>query len=60
MAVIVQEILTVRFSKLVRNDEDDVSQIINEDMVKEIDRAMNELYGVNDGVIIEVEKNESL
>lgn len=53
MAKIHEEVIVVKVSKLVKND-DDVAALINEDVVTALEQVAQELLG--DSVIVEVEQ----
>lgn len=58
MAKIFSESVDITFSTLVRDDSDDVAQLINEKRVEMLDAAMQELFGDEAGVVVEVTKND--
>lgn len=56
MAQIAEEILVVRISKLVRNNDNDVEQLINESTRESIEESIQHLF--SDAIIVEVEKRD--
>ena len=54
MARIIEQTVVVRLSKLVRDNDIDMVSIVNEDMVKTIEEAVQNL--VSDIVIVEAEE----
>ncbi len=58
MAKIISETVTISFSTLVRSDAEDVGQLVNEQRLETLDAAMQELFGEEAGMVIEVSKND--
>lgn len=58
MAKIISDTVTITFSTLVRNDADDVAQLVNAERVETLDAAMQELFGDEAGVVVEVTTGE--
>lgn len=56
MARIAEEILVVRISKLVRNNEHDNEELINEGTRERIEESIQQLF--SDAIIVEVEKKD--
>ena len=54
MARVIEQTVVVRLSKLVRDNDLDMVSIVNEDMVKNIEEAVQNL--VSDIVIVEAEE----
>ena len=54
MAKIVEEILVVKLSKLVRDDDDNVPQMINNTLRSQIEDAAQNL--VSDSIVVEIER----
>lgn len=54
MAQIIEEVIIVKVSKLVKTSNGDVAQIANEETLENIEAIAQQLFG--DGVIVEVEK----
>lgn len=55
MAKIVEDIVVLRLSRLVKNDELDVAQVVNEALRQEIEEAVQSL--VSEAVVVEAERN---
>lgn len=58
MAKIVEETLKVKFSRLVRDDADDVGGMVTDEHVTLIDAALQEVLELPDGVVVEVTPDE--
>jgi predicted nucleic acid-binding protein len=56
MAQIIEEILVVKVSKLVRDNEQDVAQLINESTRISVEESIQHLF--SDAIIVEVEKKD--
>jgi hypothetical protein len=54
MAQIISESVEIAFSTLVRDDAKDAVSLISEDRLKMLDAAMQELFGDEAGVVVEV------
>ena len=54
MAKIVEEVIIIKVSKLVKESEMDVAQIANEDTLTNLEVIAQELFG--DNAVVEVEK----
>ena len=55
MARIVEDIVVLRLSRLVKNDDVDVAQVVNEALRQEIEEAVQSL--VSEAVVVEAERN---
>lgn len=51
MAKIIENALTIKFSKLVRDDEDN-TEVLNEEILTNLDTVLKELAG--EGVLVEI------
>ncbi len=58
MAKVISESVNIIFSTLVRNDVDDVAQLVNKQRLETLDAAMQEIFGDETGVVVEVIKND--
>lgn len=58
MAKVISESVDISFSTLVRNDSEDEPQLVNEQRLEMLDAAMQELFGDEAGVVVEVTKND--
>ena len=56
MANIVQDCITITFSKIVRNDYEADEGIATEEQISLIDATLQEVLDLPDGVIVEVTK----
>ena len=54
MARIQEEVIVITVSKLHKNDEEDIAQIVNTNMITNLEVVVQELLG--DGVVVEVNK----
>ena len=54
MAKIVEEVIVIKLSKLVKDSESDVAQIANTASLVNLEAIAQELFG--DGAVVEVEK----
>lgn len=54
MAKIVEEVIIIKVSKLVKDSEGDVAQIANQDTLTNLEVIAQELFG--DSAVVEVEK----
>lgn len=54
MAKIVEEVVIIKFSKIIKDSETEVSQIANEATLEALEQVAQELVG--DSVVVEVEK----
>lgn len=54
MAKIQEEIVVVRLSKLIKNNEEDVVSLTNNDFSANLEAILQELVG--DSVVVEIEK----
>ncbi len=55
MAKIVEDIVVLRLSRLVKNDETDVEQLVNESLRQEIEEAVQSMVSAT--VVVEAERN---
>ena len=55
MAKIIEETIVIKLSKLVRSDEDDVVQLVNESLLSSIEESLQHQF--SDAVVVEVERN---
>lgn len=51
MARIVEDIVVLKFSRIVRDDDED-STLITSEIAEQIEKAMDEIYG-NEGTVVE-------
>ncbi len=58
MAKIISDTVTITFSTLVRSDAGDAAQLVNAERLETLDAAMQELFGEEAGVIVEVSSGE--
>lgn len=58
MAQIIQECITIRLSRVVRSDDNDVNDVVTDDVVNLIDAALQEVLELPAGTVVEVERNE--
>ena len=56
MARIIEESVTIRFSKLVRNDADENDGLVSDENVAVIDATLQEVLDLQGGVVVEVER----
>ena len=54
MAKIVEDVLVIKFSKIVKDSESEVSGIAGHDVQQALEQVAQELVG--DGVVVEVER----
>ncbi len=54
MAKVVEDIVVLRLSRLVKNDDLDVAQVVNESLRQEIEEAVQRL--VSEAVVVEAER----
>lgn len=54
MAKVQTEIIVVKLSKLIKDTEDDVSQLVNNDFETNLEAIVQELVG--DQILVEIEK----
>lgn len=55
MAKIIEEVIIIKLSKLVRNNENDVAQLVNESLLSSIEESVQHQF--SDAVVVEVERN---
>lgn len=55
MAKIVEEFITVKFSRIVRDDAKSPDKMVTPETVKLIDATVQEVLQLDDGVVLEVE-----
>lgn len=55
MAKIHQETITIKLSKLVKDNDADTSSIVSNDIHQALEQVVQELVG--DGIIVEIEKD---
>lgn len=58
MAKVISESVDITFSTLVRDDADEVAQLVNDQRLEMLDAAMQEIFGDEVGVVVEVTKND--
>lgn len=57
MAKIVEEIVAIKFSRLIRDtDSEDSTEIVDSKLIDLIDQVLQETLEMSDGVVVEVEK----
>lgn len=54
MAKIVEEVIVVKFSKIVKDSDDDSAEILNSEIEQAIEQVAQELAG--EAIVVEVEK----
>ena len=57
MAKIVEEILIVRFSQVIRNDASKAKTMVTDEHAATLDAALQEVLDLPAGVVVEVEKS---
>lgn len=54
MAKIIEETVSIKFSRITRNDDDASNQIVTEEQINIIDATLQEVLDLPAGVVVEV------
>ncbi len=57
MAQIIEDCVTIRVSKLVRNDADGTGQLVSDEQLELIDATLQEVLELEGGVVVEVSRD---
>lgn len=57
MAQIIEDCITIRVSKLVRNDAESTAELVSEQQLELIDATLQEVLDLEAGVVVEVQRD---